>query len=252
MGMRSRLLFAALLLAAAACPQRELDVKPFRIAIVGPDGAPLAPASPARVVCTGMGTRVDATTFTVASAGGDCPAGINTVHFEPVASQVTVPDFADGGEITVLADYDPAALGADGAPLPWRVLRLAQGPAGIERYRLLIGEGDLRLDQGLPFIRVGPLAEATDLPSLEVVASSLYLEPSRCGDLYRDRMRASSSSGNIVLDAGELGSIAIPGAEDLPDWQVLHVQSWHRAAGDTTSADCKDRLRTWTQAAAFR
>jgi hypothetical protein len=259
--MRSRALLAGLVAVSfAACTSRELPVHPFRITVLDASGAPYVPPQngPADrdIGCSGVGARLDANTFTVLNTVSEfgCFQGLLTVHYEPVLADFTVPDFVDGGVVSVTLFYRPESRGPGGEPLPYVVLQLGEGAATRERVRFILSEGDARESQGIPeqLLNVIDVAQE-DVPFLQVVVPSLYVEPSDCGDIYRDRLRVGGASDSVVLDFDERTTVQASTANpDLPPWNVAHVASWHRAGSDKTAGSCANRLRSWTQAAAKR
>ncbi|HEX9289699.1 MAG TPA: hypothetical protein VF904_09250 [Anaeromyxobacteraceae bacterium] len=250
--MRSSAIALALAGSLAGCTSRELPVRPFRITVVDESGQPVVPTAEGELHCSGRGRLLDATTFTLDNTDPQCgtPRGI-TIHFEPVIAELEVPAFVgDAPAITVDLRYRPDSRGPEGEPLPFVVLRIGEGVQTTSRLRLLLGEGDARLEQGIPLILLGPetVAEQVDVPFMEVVVPSLYVEPSDCGDIYRDRLRVGGFSSTIVLDFDEHADVEVSSGS----WRVQHVQSWHRAGADKTGGSCATRLRSWTQAAAWR
>jgi len=251
--MRSSAIALALAGSLAGCTSRELPVYPFRITVVDESGQPVVPAG-VEIRCSGRGTRLGATTFTLDNTDPACGTSGNvTIHYEPVLADFVLPEFVDTAPaITVNLRYRPDSRGPEGEPLPFVVLRIGEGVQTTARLRFLLGEGDARAAQGIPQILLGPETVEEDVPFMEVVVPSLYVEPSDCGDIYRDRLRVGGLSSTVVLDFDERTTIQVSSGSDLPDWLVAHVQSWHRGGGDKTGGSCATRLRSWTQAAASR
>jgi hypothetical protein len=239
----------ALAAALAGCPSRDPTVRPFRLTAIDATGRSIVEGftQPGLVTVAGAASRPDLTTLVVTPPGG---APAVTLRFDPTAvPTLAFPDAVASGNVAVEIRQDPAARGPGGEPLLIRGLRVADASG---RFRFLIGEGDLRSPDGLPLVPrpLGPEA-AEDVPSLVVVAPFTAFEPSKCGDVYFDRLQVTNVVSEVVLGQDETAKVSVLGGEDLP-WNLVHVASWHRGGGDVHGDGCDTALRAWFQGAGFR
>ena len=245
-------------LALGACARRDVDTRPFHLAVTGPDGASLAVGN-ASVLLTYLGTAAvpGRTTFVVRGAvrvvdpadpAADVPIGDVTLSFDGTAApELAFPARLEGQAVLVEVAVVPGATGPEGEPLPVPTFRIATGARLAPTYELSMGETTAARADGIaaspPLL--GPFFGDEDLPSFQVEADWTDYQPAECGLVYLDALRVvAPDGGSVLLRRGETGQRA---AGLRPDpWNVRHVLSWHRRG------KCGRQSGTWTQIAAWR
>lgn len=253
---RSSLLALLAALGAAGC-SREIDSNPFDLRLNDESGLSLLSHfdAPGLIGISGLASRTGDTTLSVKTTDGTMPTVV-FVFDNSAARAVVFPAALDGQQITALVLVDPGGKGPRGA-LPFPALRISVGG----HARFMMAEGAYVTDKGEPAVPPPLQEQPTDpvgeLPGLSVLVTGLYVEPSRCGDLYYDLLHTAGSEKMTNLDFGERAVIAVLAPPDLGPWTVFHVRSYHRAGvgvqgGQKVPKDCAQEGNSWTQLAAWR
>jgi hypothetical protein len=227
----------AAIIACAACTEREIEVRPFRIEATI-DGLP---APPGITPFVGVAALDGERSLRVTSADGPVLA---IAFSDGGGPDVRFPMDLAGREVGVRVMVDEAHLGVDGEPLRVPAIQvIARGDDGFFTYRMVLGEATYSTNAGLPGLPIlflPPLRE--DFPRLAVITDSLYFEPGSCGLLYYDRIRVTADAiSDLEREETKQLTLGLP-----PEWNVRNVLTWHR------SGDCPDDVRAWTQVAMWR
>ncbi len=257
-GARRAARLALALLALGACAERDVETRPFHLAVTGPAGDSLAVGdAPALLSLAGTAAVPGATTLVVAGAvrvvapqdpAQDQPLGDVTISFDGAAApDVAFPARLAGRAVLVEVELQPGATGPRGEPLPVWTVRIATGARLSPTYELLLGETAAARGDGIAGVPglLGPFFGDEDVPAFQVEADWTDYQPAECGLVYLDALRVLAPDGtSAVLRSGETGQRAI-GLRPDP-WNVRHVLSWHRRG------KCGGQSGTWTQIAAWR
>ncbi len=254
-----RALAAALVALAAGCVTREIEVHPFALTATVGSGAPLPipPQTQDPVVLLGGVAHVAGPTTLVVATGTEI--GDVTLAFDGAAAPgAAFPAQLEGAGVNVEILATDFIHAPDGRVLPYPGLRIATGPPGDVHYQFALAEGDVSgsgvaaiprpVNDTLPGTNI-----PADVPALEVFADLVYFEPSSCGLLYYDLLRAFdpfTDSTGVALRPGEQGQVAVddgsPSGSTQAAWTVRNVMSYHR------SKQCAGRSHVWTQFVAWR
>ena len=254
----ARLALALLSLALGACAERDVETRPFHLAVTGPGGDSLAVGeAPALLTLAGTAAVPGPTTFVVAGAvrvvapqdpAQDVSIGDVTITFDrAAATDVAFPARLAGRTVLVEVEVMPGGTGPAGEPLPVWTVRIATGARLAPTYELVLGETTAARTDGIAGVPglVGPFFGDEDLPAFQVEADWTDYQPAECGLVYLDALRVLAPDGtSVLLRHGETGQGVI-GLRPDP-WNVRHVLSWHRRG------KCGGQSGTWTQIAAWR
>lgn len=247
--------------ALAACEERDVETRPFRIAVTVGD-RPLGEgiAATTAFVLNGVGDRRSDVALAVPGAVADDGGlvGDVLVAFDPSAAPgLAFPPQLHGAQVRVVVVVDPAHLGPRGEPLPVVGFRVALGAAPDFRQQLLLSEGTYADANGLGVVGPAPFGIAgidrtrPDVPEFLLEDGASTFEPAECGLVYYDLLDVVDDVEGIrgdVLRTGERLEMSIgeAAAPEEPPWTVLHVLSWHR------DGRCTGQAQAWNQFAAWR
>jgi len=260
---RRAALALAALAALSACPERDVETTPFRIA-ASLDGAPLeGRVTEASIfVLNGTAAVTAPTRLEVPAAIDDAGTvlGDLVLTFDAAAArEVAFPSQLHAVFVRVTLVVDPAHTGPRGEPLAVPGFRIATGTSPTFPHQFLLYEATYADDTGLADVGApleplptDPDPAQLDIPRLTVDDVLTTFEPADCGLVYYDLLQVQDAYDGVpdspddgVLRQGERQQLTTGDPAQLP-WTVLHVVSWHR------DGRCAGQAQAWTQVAAWR